>query len=133
MRRFYCLLTVVALNSALVGSACGASEAGVDVPANGSAAEASPSTGRNDAGTSTTARAASKGGSDVAAAVCETIRSVQGDLLADAVSAAYLAQFTIRLDASLYNEDLDAAAKQGCLADYERFLQQADIASFKEL
>ncbi len=33
----------------------------------------------------------------------------------------------------LHNEDLDAAAKQGCLTDYERFLQKADIASFKEL
>lgn len=73
------------------------------------------------------------GGSDVGVSVCETIGSVQADLLPDAVSAAYLAQFVGGLDPSLYQEDLDAAAQETCPEDYRTFLEQAEISSLREL
>jgi len=77
------------------------------------------------------------GGASDAASVCEVIRTVQADLGAGAVPAAYQAQVTIKLDPSLYRAvaagELDGPTRQSCPAEYQQYLTQAGIPSLSGL
>ena len=92
-------------------------------------------------GSTTTAKSAAttaKSGATAAGTngqkLCTIIRKVQGDLRPGAVSAAYLAQFTIAAasDADLlksFGPESDSAAKATCPEEYATFLRQAAIKS----
>jgi hypothetical protein len=115
------IITLLALLSALGG--CGGADDTQDASEEPSSAGEAPSVSEVQA---------TEGSGGV---VCDVIRSVQADLLPDAVSEAYLAQFTIRLDPALFeNRDaLDRAATQECPDEYALFLEQAQISSLEEL
>lgn len=79
------------------------------------------------------------GGSDAKTGemFCSAIKKVQADLLPDAVSAAYLAQLTLKLDPTVVSKlsatEVDKATKKECPTEYEKFLDQAEITSLVDL
>lgn len=124
-------VTSVALGAALVLalSSCGGSSS---PPAKASAARSSSPTA-----SPTKAAAGAISDAQLAASLCQVIRSVQGKLGDDAVPAAYLAQFTGGIAGVLDDQDSialfrakgDALAKKQCPTEYQKFLKQAQISS----
>lgn len=95
--------------------------------------------GSDSGGDTNTNTNTNDGGSDAKTGemFCSAIKTVQADLLPDAVSAAYLAQLTLKLDHAVVSKlsaaEADKATKQECPTEYEKFLDQAEITSLVDL